>query len=342
MTANTRHLLVASVFIVTSALYTAGAQAQPRVIDIKGEIKPRGILTIQGTDFGSLGDDYRSLWDTVDNQSEFANLAHGTVVPEDKGPWKRNGSPWSNPMTISTQSGGRHKDSSAHYSGKEKAFLGVPRAFDNNSNRNLYVSWWFYASYDINRHGGHNKLIRIWDDLDGTQTRISWTQVLLGAYGDTSWGGWGGDDGAWNRLEVYANADEGTIDIWTNGKKVHAVTNYEKKSSSDGMTIWLIGFDPNYDDYKELEIRLDDIFVASSPARVELSDSPKWDNGAKRREIQPIRSWEPGSIEVEVNLGQFNSEDNLYVYIVDGKGNVNSSGYSICPLCPKSPTLELR
>ncbi|MFL1453592.1 hypothetical protein ACJO5Y_04015 [Marinobacter sp. GN3S48] len=341
MIGNTRPSFVTPLLLASGLLFSTASLSAPQVTEIQGEIKLGGQLTIQGSGFGDLDPNYRNLWDTVDNQSAFADMSHGTTIPESEGPWTRNGSPWANPITIAKQSGHRHPGSSAHYMGKEKAFLGVPRAFDNNTNRNIYVSWWFYASYDIDRYSGHNKLIRIWDDLDGTKTRISWTQVLLGAYGDTNWGGWGGVDGAWNRLEVFANADEGTIDVWTNGKPVHSVTNYQKESSPDGMTIWLIGFDPNYDDYTDLEIRMDDIFVSSSPARVELSTSPTWNDAGSKREIQPFSSWSSSRIEVDINLGQFSTQDNLYVYIVDPNGNVNSEGYSICPQCPKSPSLEL-
>ncbi|WP_138441571.1 hypothetical protein [Marinobacter alexandrii] len=338
---NNKHFFLMSLFLTSTLLLSTDALSVPKVTEIQGEIKSGGSLVIRGSSFGSLSSDYTSLWDTVDNQSAFDNLKHGSVVPENVGPWTRNGNPWSNLMTISTESGNRHKRSSAHYFGIKKAFLGVPRAFDNASNRNIYASWWFYASYDIDRYEGHNKLIRLWDDLDGTKTRISWTQILLGAYGDTVWGDWGGNDGSWNLLEVFANADKGTIDVWTNGKIVHSVANYQKESSSEGMTVWLIGFDPNYDDYTNLEIRLDDIFVASSPARVELSNSSTWKGAGNRREIQPATSWSSSKIEVNLNLGQFDAQENLYIYVIDTDGNVNSNGYPICPLCPVSPDLEL-
>lgn len=341
MMVNGKYHLRTSLLLAAGLLFSMASNSTPQVSEIQGEIKPGSTLVIQGSGFGELETDHRSLWDTVENQSVFANLPTGSVIPEDNGPWARNGSPWSNPVTIGRETGTRHNGSTSHYVGKEKAFLGVPRAFDNNTNRNIYVSWWFYASYDIDRYGGHNKLIRVWDDLDGTKTRISWTQVLLGAYGDTNYGGWGGNAGTWNRLELFASADQGTIDVWTNGKLVHEVTNYRKEDSSDGMTIWLIGFDPNYDDYTGLEIRMDDIFVSSSPARVELSTSPTWSGAGSKKEIQPVTSWSPEKVEVQINLGQFNSEDNLYVYIIDTEGRVNPEGYSICPLCPRSPTLKL-
>ncbi|RBP25690.1 hypothetical protein DET50_12132 [Marinobacter pelagius] len=330
-----------SISLVTALTFSSVSISAPKIAVIDGEIRNGSSITIQGSEFGELPSDYRSLWDTVDNQTVFNDLPDGTPVPEDKGPWSRNGSAWANPMSLAKETGHRHAYTSAHYFGKEKAFIGVPRAFNNSTNRNIYVSWWFYSSYDIDQYEGHNKLIRIWDDLDGTQTRISWTQVLLGAYGDASWANWGGVAGTWNKLEIYANADQGTIDTWTNGRKIHSVSNYEKQSVSDGMTVWLIGFDPNYDVYKNLEIRLDDIFVASSPARVELSTSATWAGTGKRREIQPFSSWTSKKIEVNINLGQFSEEDNLYFYVIDSSGNVNSEGFALCPQCPKSPSLEL-
>ena len=240
----------------------------------------------------------------------------------------------------------RHQYSKASYEGVNKGFIGWPKIFENNSNRTIYVSWWFKPSIDINSAGGHNKLIRVWDAPSGKFTRISWTQILLGAYmpegSQPDYSGWKGNTGEWNRLELLANSDEGTIKTWTNGELIHSVTNYKKEDTPEGLSIALIGFDPNYADrYSSLVFRMDDIYVSSSPARVEISSSAIWSKTNKNKEIQPKVSWAESEIEVSLNLGQFVEEEDLYLYVINDNGEVNEQGFRICPKCPNKTQLKL-
>ncbi|MBZ0333687.1 hypothetical protein [Marinobacter sp. AL4B] len=332
-------LVITSTFCFHSIL----AVGAPNIQDVSGELQHGSSLTIRGGGFGESQAAKHALWDTVENQPEFEALNSGADVPTDRGPWERNGSPWAKPVTLYRGSDQRHQHSSANYLGLEKAFLGVPSAFSDSTNKNIYVSWWFKPSGDINEFGGANKLIRIWDSLDGKDTRISWTQALLGAYKDGSeWDSWAGKSGVWNRLEIFANGEKGTIKAWTNGKIIHSVSDFEKSTIQDGLTVWLIGFDPNYDVYESLEIKMDDIFISSSPERIELSTSQYWSEAGSKKEIQPVVSWNDSEISIKLNLGQFDKNDDLYIYVVTKDESVNENGIRLnnepCKKCPSSPS----
>jgi hypothetical protein len=326
--------------------HSALSAAAPVPESVSGAMENGDTLTVEGRNFTVLREDTISIFDTVDNQEAYSGLGHGTGVPENQGLWASNGSPWAEDIIIARQGDNRHPNSSASFEGRRKGYLGVPRAFSDSKNPNLYVSWWFKPNSDPNENDGHNKFIRIWDDLSGDFTRISWTQILLGAFeaadgnGAPSYGGWGGDIGKWNRLEIYANSENGTIEAWTNGRIIHSVPDYQKETDGTGLTIKLIGFDPNYGDrYSSLVFRMDDVYVSSSPARVELSSSSTWSNAGKDKELQPYVRWGNNSIDFKLSYGQLDPKANLYLYIVDNNGNVNRNGMSLCPLCPNSPDL---
>ncbi|MGF2685366.1 hypothetical protein ACQUWM_02590 [Marinobacter sp. DUT-3] len=319
------------------------AIAAPTIDNVSGSLEHGSSIEITGTGFGSATPERTQVWDAVENQPDLMALPDDSVIPTDYGPWTHNGNPWSTPVRIEKESQGRHSNSKAHHRGVTKSYLGWPANFKDNANRSIYVSWWFKPYGDIDAQGGANKLIRIWDDPNGKHTRISWTQELLGGYGgDASWKGWQGTAHQWNRLEIYVNSDAGTITTWTNGKIVHHVTDFVKADYDGGLTIGLVGFDPNYNDrYEGLRFDFDDIYASESLARVEISDQSEWDSAGNRKELQIPRLWSNDKLELTVNLGQFDASQGLYLYVVNDNGEVNQQGYQICSKCPSTPEMGI-
>ena len=302
------------------------------VIQVTGELKHNEVITVTGTGFGQrLATN--ELYDTVDNQVDFNNLNDGDDVPKEFGPWTLVDSPWAETMQISKTGDLRHQYSTAAYKGINKAFLGWPRAFKDNTNKNLYVSWWFKTNMDLNEYGGHNKLIRIWDDGSGEKTRISWTQILLGAYHptETHYKGWQGKVNQWNRLEIFADSENGKIKVQTNGETIFDVNDYQKEDSDKGLSIRLIGFDPNYaSEYKDLVFKMDDIFASSSPARIEISTSPEWNEEGMLKELQVPIFWSDNKISFKYNKGTLPNSTPLYLYIIDNNDQLlNQSGIKL-------------
>lgn len=74
----------------------------------------------------------------------------------------------------------------------------------------------------------------------------------------------------------------------------------------------------------------DDVYFDNTQARVELCDAPQWSSSTKRCEIQiPRVTWADNSIQIQVNLGAFQSGQTAYLYVIDSAGHVNNSGYPV-------------
>ena len=83
-------------------------------------------------------------------------------------------------------------------------------------------------------------------------------------------------------------------------------------------------------------IQLDDIYVASSRARVEIGNASRWED-VTHREVQIAQDWSDGSISFEMNQGGFESLAGTYVYVIDSQGRVNGIGLPLCDDCPNPP-----
>ena len=72
----------------------------------------------------------------------------------------------------------------------------------------------------------------------------------------------------------------------------------------------------------------DELYVDTTPARVEIGDAPTW-NACTHREIQVPFAWDNTGISFVVNRGTFPPNSSAYLYIVDGNGSDSVVGYPI-------------
>lgn len=332
------HSMRKQLLIATAVSFSASALAAPSISSVSGEFQNNGSITISGTGFTNA-DAETVLYDMVDNQSQYSTLKDGDAIQENNSPWTHT-NVYGTPISISRSGDMRSSTSSAVYYGESKSYLGWPSALEGQSNRQIYMSWWYKPNQSVD-NGGSNKFARVWDLTDGTGTRISWTQMHM-TFNDTDssspdWGTTQPSANSWNHLEIYVNADKGAIETWLNGERTHNVTTYSKPNNSNGLNVALVGFDPSIsDNYSNLKFRMTDIYVAKSQARVEISDSPTWDP-TSHRELLNITSWSERQISADLKLLGFDSFSNLYVYVIDGTGNANQSGFPLCAKCPGEP-----
>lgn len=316
--------------------------AAPQIDSIGGSFEIGSTLTIKGRGFSSSGTP-PALYDSIDNQPVVSDLSDGAVVPEDQGPWTHNTNIWGNPVTVERDGDLRYQGSSAVYYGSVKSYLGWPVALEDQANKQLYVSWWYKPNQTVN-NGGSNKFVRVWDKSDGTGTRVSLTQmhmiydVVDQDYSPpTSWATTQPKANEWNRLEIYLDSDAGTIETWLNGNTIHKVNDFRKSNTSEGLNVGLVGFDPSINDnYSNLNFRMKDIYVSTSRSRVELSNSETWDP-TSHREVLNANSWSDTEVNVDFSLFGHPSLSDLYIYIIDPNGGVNSQGYPVCDKCPEQP-----
>lgn len=77
-----------------------------------------------------------------------------------------------------------------------------------------------------------------------------------------------------------------------------------------------------------LKMYFDDIYVDNSLARVELCDSATW-AARTHCEIQPPVAWDTEHIKINISPGTFASDQNLFLYVSDANGVVNSNGFAV-------------
>lgn len=264
------------------------------------------------------------LWDTVDNIAAYSGLSDGNTIPTTASyPWADN--TFNNPDRVKYETGGqRHSNSTAHYFADAPGYLQYPRAVaaGGSSPLRIYASFYFKPSGSIPGEGHSSKFMRVWDDTGGTGSRISWTQnnLVYDSEDDgapTSWAGWGGSAGQWNRLELYIDMNDHVLEAWTNYSLRHDVDDIYQHSGGVGDPIQLsrIGFDLGGVSPPNIDIDFDDIYVARSPARVELCNNATY---ASRThcEIQPATFASATSITISVNRGTFTT-GTYHLHILD-------------------------
>lgn len=341
---NAKTLL--STFIVLTFQMSAHLQAAPAISSASGgseNLLSNVAITITGTGFGEPTAK-PILYDMVDNKTIYESIASGTEVTVQNSPWNEVSEYIYSrtPPKIVKEGDLRYPEAVATYEGAV-SFVGKPDGLSNINASKIYVSWYFRPSNEIGANEA-NKFIRIWDRLDGEGLRLSWTSmhmtypvVDLDYIPPTSWGSTLPTPNVWSHFEIYANAEKGTIEAKVNGSVKHQVTDFRKSNSPNGLTIGLIGFDPvDNNKYATTKFRFKDIYVSTSQARIEISESKTWDPKSKR-EILSFTTWTNTKIEANFNSAA-DALSEKYIYVIDENGNVNSQGFPLeCDQCPAPP-----
>lgn len=341
---NLRTLLLIGSLVIPFSTYS-----QPSITLAEGNPNIGSTITIIGNGFDT-NRNIPLIFDEIVNLDVYSNINVGSTVPTSTGLWTANSTgEWDSPITFN-EIDGYSNTPTRTYRGVGRSHVGWPKPVTDAAVRSLYVSWMVNPSENFDKDGGPNKVIRIWDDPSGNNTRISWNAVALGYANDgnwapLSWSNWGGSSNQWNRLEIYADADKSIIKAWTNGKLIHDVSDFKKSSTtSRGLNIGLIGFDPRTgDNFKDLKFDFVDIYVSDSLARIELSNMATWDLAQVDREVQPTIEWSSNRIVFQVSDTRLDIDKPMYVYVVDKDGNVNNTGFEISPCsnCPLPPILDI-
>jgi len=315
-------------------LSAQGTLANPSIS--KATLNENGI-EILGTGFGSQNP--MLLWDNVSDTFSSQGAKSGDVVRTSSSDvWRENTNQWGTPFTFSVSNDTRTGKSEPFYFGTgHKNFLGAPNHSKPDRIRNeIFVSWWYKPSKSPSSEGGSNKFIRIWDDPNGEGTRISWTQMHLTCGNSTTWGDWNGRTNEWNHHAIHVNLNNNNVRTWVNGNLIHD-GDCNKSSAHQNVPLYvgLIGFDHGSSSYKTMTTAIDDIYIASSQARVEISSDSKWSTKMVK-EVLPISSWSNSKIVVLPIYGKIKLSNEMYLYVIDDQGRVNSQGIRVdCQQCPK-------
>lgn len=298
-------------------------------------------FVITGENFGETNP--MLFWDDLSDVGE--DQISLDVKANSQTKWRQNGNAWGAPFKVeiaTTRSGAKSK---VYYGTGHKNFLGNPNHATPESTRNkLYVSWWYMPGKSPSDESGSNKFIRVWDNPNGYGTRISWTQMHLtcGTNNDSknnvSWKEWNGYVNNWNHHEIYIDLEAGYIKAWLNGSLLHDVACAKHNTYAQvPLYVYLIGFDHGDNRYRGMTTAIEDIYIGSSLARVEISNSPKWTQ-TMIKEVLPIASWSNGKIVTLPLQGVIKTSGDIYVYVINERNEVNKAGFRAkCEECPKAP-----
>lgn len=310
--------------------------AAPMVQSVTGQCIKGGEVVLTGTDFGNGAQTL--MWDAVDNRSEYSRLTSGAIVPEDL--WQNGYFASDTPVTLSADR--LRSGSSLHYRAVNKSKLYWPKPLQGRVLDSIYVSWWYRPSTHPNGNGGSNKFIRIWGDSNGEGARISWTSMHLtyGVKGESgvNWGSFNGTVNDWNLMEIWVDKDSGSIRTAINGIAVHDVNDFTDANASDGLSVYLIGWDPSEQSrYPGMINDFDNIYVSDTRARIEITGNATW-RPTDVREIQPISSWSNNRIAFRAT-GSAASLSDAFVHVLGSNGSVIASAPLSCSgAVPKDPT----
>lgn len=322
---------MARILIAALILFSTTAYAIPVITS--ATLDKAGI-TILGAGFGA--ENPMVFWD--DNDTNFATSGgtEGAIVPSGQGKlWSgENGNLWHGPMMFQRTKTRANINNIVYFNADKSGYLSNPK-ITGTVYDTMYISWWYKPGKSVSDEGGSNKFIRIWDDANGAGTRISWTQMHFTCGTTTSWSTWNGEINNWNHHEFYVNLADKKVVAKVNGKIAHDVScEKDPAQASKPIYVQLLGFDHGSDAYKTQTTSLDDIYIGNTQARALVSDSPKWSNSIQT-EVLPIKTWGADRIETHSINKYLRLNSQVYIYVVDKSGNVNSNGFKVsCPACP--------
>lgn len=185
-----------------------------------------------------------------------------------------------------------------------------------------------------------SKLARIWDDPDGSDG-IRSSVALHNAYAETArmYYYMGLESNEWVHLEYEIDTDKGLLRVSENGKVLG-----EEYFSPDAIykgkyspTLALLG--TNAKQLKLQQSWISEIYIDNSLQRIAIGNAGNYSDVTHHEIQRPVR-WSDTDIEIAVNLGSLSFDEDLYVYVFDSNGVVNSKGFPLCTgdACPIPPS----
>lgn len=141
----------------------------------------------------------------------------------------------------------------------------------------------------------------------------------------------------WQRWEYYivlnepASASNGKVYWWLDGVNKIANTTYRHRYFADEQwTEFYLGYMWQYylNSADRPHVYIDDIYIDSTPSRVEMGNAAAWEANT-HREIQVPSAWSDTSVTVSMNQGIFANGTTAYLYVIDANGAVNGTGFPV-------------
>jgi hypothetical protein len=336
--------------------FSAGESfAQPNITGVSGgTLEHGGTITITGSGFGIKDPAAPLKWDDFENGTADNDLDNGWYTYSSHGIFPK----YANDMV---RSGSLSLKQDFTASGQYNCTFGLT----NLSNDKYYITFYKY----ITTSGGESRNYKPlalrggppgnWDDPeirhDMYPTNKSGQINAANCNGSTVGKNWDGaydfpaNSGSWNRIEYYIdggdpNVANGNYYFWSDGELKTSIENavFRTDSSCVWTNMYISSYLATDTNSARAYIWHDDVYIDTTRARVEIGNASTW-SGSTHREIQIPSAWSDTSVAITLNQGSFSDFYNVYLYIFDENGNVNSNGYPLYPLygdnlCPSPPT----
>jgi len=215
----------------------------------------------------------------------------------------------------------------------------------NGSFSTLYMDWHVRIHYQSVPSRNY-KPFRLYGANDAMQLNSvilcngSGMSVEAGGSSSFWWDATGYSQDKWQHYQVAlkessaAGRADGIVKMYIDGVLVSTHTGVVTRSSSahwDQIRIghyWASDGVPDCPANAGANIWLDDVFIDTSWARVEIGNAPTY-AASSRREIQIPTAWADGTVGITVNPGAFSAGTGAYLYVTDAAGNTNAAGYPV-------------
>ena len=293
-----------------------------------------GLIVITGAGFGASGA-------TITNIDEYAYTdPDGTSIPDGVGtPYLDNTVPSNNPLLV---------DRSIALTGRTGSMRGVEKCLIKaqiNRTPKIYIS--FFQRWDVDlddlaiftQTARSDKILRIWDNEQAGNTRISWTKQNI-TYEDPLGSSpyWGtpiinvGKVNVFQRFEAFAEKGVG-FQLYKDGNLQFSTTDYGDNFPADGLYPEMFGYDMSNTAHiqagQTFTTNVAEMVTLDGHARVEFSNTSSWGTtGEFKRYRQTHTSW--SDTEVRIDTPFFSDLDttdgNVYAHIIDSSGTVQTIG----------------
>ncbi len=345
-------LLFYFIFLQPKATNIIQAQTGPQIISAPQSINHKAVVTIGGSGFGTHADESTSDSSTLAVKfDDFENGANGNKIengwdcsPDNTGSGQAS---WQPRYTTLNQRTG--SSISSYHNFNDPIQECSMRLWREPDWREAYVSYWVRLNITAVGDPQNYKQVRIDTDSGerpGMDFDANWApgEGSLKAHfcpnltlSGIDWDCGSYQNYIWNRKEFWYRMgdDPGQrFKFWEDAVQLKNYTLPGAFPNGIGAqwgdygypTYIALGFWIRYG--SEGYVQMDDVYLSTTQARVEIGNAATW-SSCTLREIQIPTAWSSSSITFTANQGSFANGATAYLYVVDENGNVNEQGRPI-------------
>ncbi|QQS20917.1 MAG: hypothetical protein IPL87_05260 [Candidatus Moraniibacteriota bacterium] len=352
-------------FLAGSFFVAQGTLAAPSISSVSGTVSSGNTITVSGSGFNTKAHAGPMLWDTFDTVSNggvVANWSGGTTPLIHQGnlssynSWSMDGGGAYSSKSIVFNNSSPLPGSSNHAraSFTDNTYWGLNLAVPYTqyvTGSKLYISfYWRMKRLGTTWPRQSKALIGYtsdWSDRfyfssaynSSCEPSANWRLHVSQSPPDEYFSHGGRDtENEWDRLENYlVQSAPGVANGQWDGvfyrpvlkqKEEILLRNKVMRTSAEDISMFTMGgayYDFCANDPATIDI--DEIYMDSTPQRVELCDGATW-SGRNACEIQIPTAWATGSVSATVRPGHL-SAGPAYLYVIDASGTPNASGYPV-------------